>query len=86
MKLSTEAAIAVCTEATERRILASRIGGGIWHNPGFEVRIDCIWDGADPPIDLSGAHMNNLRAIEFIRSELAEYDTFILTTPSITGW
>jgi len=51
MKLSTEAAIAVCAEASKRGFVVSHIEGGIWHNPGFEARIDCIWDGAEPPID-----------------------------------
>jgi hypothetical protein len=86
MKLSTEAAIAVCAEAAKRGFVVSRIEGGIWHNPGFEARIDCIWDGAEPPIDPNKAHVNNLTAIEFIRSESAEHDTFIVTAPSIAGW
>ncbi|MEM5370059.1 colicin immunity protein [Paraburkholderia azotifigens] len=86
MKLSTEAAIAVCTEAAKHGFVVSRIEGGIWHNPGFEARIDCIWDGAEPPIDSKTAHTNNLVAIEFIHSESAEHDTFIITAPSIKGW
>ncbi|WP_042267776.1 colicin immunity protein [Paraburkholderia heleia] len=86
MKLSAEAAISVCTNAAEHGVIVSRIEGGIWHNPGFEARIDCIWDGAEPPIDLNSARVNNLAAIEFIRSELPEHDTFIITAPSISGW
>lgn len=86
MKLSTEAAISVCADAAQHGFVVCRVEGGIWHNPGFEARIDCIWDGAEPPIDLSAAHTNNLRAIEFIHSESAEHDTFIITAPSIAGW
>ena len=86
MKLSTEAAISVCIVAAERGFVVSRIEGGIWHDPGFEARIDCIWDGAEPPIDSDLAHKNNLLAIEFIHSESPEHDTFIITAPSITGW
>ena|SRR5580692_8878362 len=86
MKVSTEAAIAVCVEAAAHGFVVSRIEGGIWHNPGFEARIDCIWDGAVPPLDTSTAHANNLVAVDFIRSESAEHDTFIITAPSIAGW
>lgn len=86
MKLSPEAAIAVCEQAAHRGLLVARIEGGIWHNPKFEARIDCIWDGADPPLDAEAAHVNNLSAIEFIRSELPEHSAFIITAPPITGW
>jgi hypothetical protein len=86
MKLSAEAAIAVCSHAANHGFVVARIEGGIWHNPGFEARIDCIWDGAEPPIDSNSAHRNNLTAIEFIRSESEEHDTFIITAPSIEGW
>ncbi|WP_244102159.1 hypothetical protein [Burkholderia ambifaria] len=56
MKLSTEAAIAVCEQAAQHGLVVARIEGGIWHFPGFEARLDCIWDGADPPIDLDGRY------------------------------
>ncbi|RKP43277.1 colicin immunity protein [Trinickia fusca] len=85
MKLTTEAAIGVCEQAAQRGLLVSRIEGGIWHNPGFEARIDCIWDGGDPPLDVQAAHENNLAAIEFIRSELPEHDAFIITSLPIAG-
>jgi len=85
MKLTPEAAIEVCERAAKRGLLVSRIEGGIWRNPGFEARIDCIWDGAEPPLDAKAAHANNLTAIEFIRSELPEHDTFIITMLPITG-
>ncbi|GAB2915219.1 hypothetical protein GCM10027093_62280 [Paraburkholderia jirisanensis] len=86
MKLTTQAAIAVCEQAAKRGLLVVRIEGGIWHSHGFEARVDCIWDGADPPIDIDAAHKNNLEAIQFILSEPSEYDTFIVTSPPITGW
>jgi Colicin-E5 Imm protein len=86
MKLTAEAAIAICEQAAGQRILVARIEGGIWHNPKFEARIDCIWDGADPPIDSRSAHENNLAAIEFIRSQLPLHTAFIITAPPITGW
>lgn len=86
MKLSTEAALAVCAEAAERGFVVTRIEGGVWHKPGFEARLDCIWDGAEPPLSLDVAQENNLAAVDFIRSEQEEHDVFVLTTPSITGW
>jgi hypothetical protein len=85
MKLTTEAAIGVCERAAQRGMLVSRIEGGIWWSPGFEARIDCIWDGAEPPLDMQAAHENNLMAIGFIRSELPEHDAFIITSLPITG-
>jgi Colicin-E5 Imm protein len=86
MKLTTEAAIAVCEQAANHGLLVARIEGGIWHSPGFEARVDCIWDGADPPIDGDAARKNNLDAVQFILSEQLEHDTFIITSPPVTGW
>ncbi|WP_332450958.1 colicin immunity protein [Burkholderia ubonensis] len=85
MKLTTEAAIGVCERAAERGLLISRVEGGIWRHPGFEARVDCIWDGAEPPLDTTTAHENNMAAIEFIRSELPVHDTFIITSLPIRG-
>jgi hypothetical protein len=85
MILTTEAAIDVCQRAAWRGLLVSRIEGGIWHNPGFEARIDCIWDGGEPPLDTQAAHKNNLAAIEFIRSKLPEHDSFVISSLPITG-
>lgn len=79
MRLSTNAAIAVCREATVREISVSRIEGGIWHNPGFEARVDCIWDSSTETTNTQAVHSNNLAAIEFIISEQLEHDTFIIT-------
>ncbi len=86
MKLTPSAAISVCQQAAKRGLIVARIEGGIWHYPGFESRLDCIWDGADPPIDTTSAHENNLLAAEFIESEIEVHDVFILTAPPITGW
>jgi len=66
MKLSAAAAIAVCEQAAQRGIVVARVEGGIWHNPQFEARIDCIWDGADAPIGRQAAHEKNLMALKFI--------------------
>ncbi|WP_412473075.1 colicin immunity protein [Burkholderia stabilis] len=86
MKLTAEAAVDVCDRATRQGFVVARIEGGIWHNPGFEARVDCIWDGADPPIDLDAAERNNQRAAEFIRSESPPHDVFVVTAPPITDW
>jgi hypothetical protein len=86
MKLTTKAAIEVCELAAEHGFLVARVEGGIWRYPGFEARVDCIWDGLDPPIDRDTAEENNRMAADFIRSKSAVHDAFVLTTPRITGW
>ncbi|MNQ92081.1 Colicin-E5 immunity protein [compost metagenome] len=86
MKLSTDAAIEVCELATQRGLVVARIEGGIWHFPGFEARLDCIWDGGDPPVEFNVAERNNIMAANFIRSECAVHDVFIITAPSVKGW
>jgi hypothetical protein len=86
MKLTPDAAIHVCAEAAQNGLVIVRIEGGIWHAPGFEARLDCIWDGADPPLDLSSALVNNARAAEFIRAECARHSAFIITDAALTGY
>ncbi|MFJ2994833.1 colicin immunity protein [Pandoraea sp. NPDC087047] len=86
MKLSADAAITVCERAGQHGLVIARIEGGLWHSPGFEARLDCIWDGADPPVEVSAAEQNNLAAAEFIRSESRVHDVFVVTAPRITGW
>lgn len=86
MRLSPDAAIEVCGSAAAHGLVVARIEGGIWLNPGFESRLDCIWDGADPPLDTAAAHANNVLAIQFIESKRKFHDVFILTAPPITGW
>lgn len=86
MKLSSNAAIAVCERAAQHGLVVARIEGGVWHSPGFEARIDCIWDGVDPPVDAVIAEENNAAAAEFIRSETKVHDVFIVTAPRMTGY
>ncbi|WP_423197590.1 MULTISPECIES: colicin immunity protein [unclassified Cupriavidus] len=86
MKLSTNAAVAVCESAVEHGLVIARVEGGIWHAPGFEARLDCIWDGVDPPVDRRMAEQNNCAAAAFIRLESGMHDVFVLTAPSMTGW
>ncbi len=86
MKLSTDAAIEVCMMAVGRELVIARVEGGVWHHPGFEARVDCIWDGADPPLDAIEAAVNNKKASNFIREQRAEHDVFVITAPPLSGW
>lgn len=79
MKLSTAAAIGVCEQATEKDLIVWRVEGGIWRNPGFDARVDCIWDGADSPVEFEAAEKNNIAAANFIRSKSSVLDVFIIT-------
>lgn len=86
MKLNVDAAIEVCLRAAAHGLVVARVEGGIWHAPGFEARLDCIWDGIDPPVDQSTAHHNNLEAAEFIAEERQIHTAFVITAPPISGW
>ena len=79
MKLTPQAAIEVCRLCTEKGIVVGRIEGGIWHHPGFEARLDSIWDGEDYTTDPDVIRENNLRAIENIEEEMQIHDAFIIT-------
>lgn len=85
MKLTADAAVDVCRQAARRGVVVSRIEGGIWHSPGFEARIDCIWDGVDSPVNGDVAEKNNLDAAEFVREESQMRDVFILSIMKMTG-
>ena len=85
MKLSAAAAIAVCEHATRYGLVITRVEGGIWHSPGFEARLDCIWDGVDPTVNVSVAESNNKTAAEFIRSESQAHDAFVVTAQRLVG-
>src|SRR5664279_1956617 len=85
MKLSPFAAIGVCERAAEKGFVIARVEGGLWHSQGFEARLDCIWDGTDPPLDPGEAHQNNLSAANFIRKESVAHHAFVLTVSPVTG-
>ena len=78
MKLSAEAAIEVCKKATEKNLYILKIEGGIWHNPGFEARIDCIWDSLND-LSKTSVQENNQEAMNFIIEEKGIHDAFIMT-------
>lgn len=86
MKLTADAAIDVCNTASRHGLMVVRIEGGFWHDPKFEARLDCIWDGMDPPVTLAQAKKNNQQAADFIRKKSDIHDVFILTAPSIFGY
>lgn len=86
MKLTPSAAAKACESASAHDLVVVRVEGGIWHNPGFEARVDCIWDGDDPPLCGNQVRENNLEAVEFIRSESATHSAFILTVAPKTGY
>jgi hypothetical protein len=83
MRLSPRAAMQVCAEAARKGFLIARVEGGIWHAPGFEFRLDCIWDGHDPPLDQEQASGNNQEAAQFIASQALSHSVFILTALSL---
>ena len=86
MRLSPLAAIEVCAEAARKGLVVARVEGGIWHAPGFESRLDCIWDGRDPPPDQERASANNQEAARFVALQAPAHSAFILTTASLAGW
>ncbi|MGV2288352.1 colicin immunity protein [Trinickia sp. YCB016] len=83
MKVSADALIAICVAAAEHGLV---VAGGIWHNPGFEARLDCIWDGVDSPVDRRTTEQNNCVAADFVRSERKLRDAFVNTAPPMAGW
>ena len=86
MRLTTEAALDVCARAAGYDLIVVRIEGGIWHFPGIEARLDCIWDGYDPPISREGAEENNRLGADYIRLKSKVYDVFIIMAAPITGY
>jgi hypothetical protein len=86
MFLTPDAASQVCRACTTRDELVFRVEGGIWREPGFEARLDCIWDGLEPPIDRVSAERNNQAAAEFIQNQSVAHTAFVVSTTSIRGW
>lgn len=79
MRLSRLAALSVCKEAAANSLFVSRIEGGIWHDPKFEARTDCIWSGTRPPVSEMAAKRNNENAYKFIADASGIHDAFIVT-------
>ena len=83
MKMTVAAAISVCEQAISHGLVVSRIEGGILHNPGFEARLDCIWDEADSSVDKVSAEKSNRSAAVFLKSEIFQYDTFVISVSKV---
>jgi hypothetical protein len=77
MKLTPDAAIDVCEKSVESNYIVSRVEGGIWHNPGFEMRLDCMWD-RDEALD-GKSQLASEDAISFIGEELVDHSAFIVS-------
>lgn len=58
-----------------------KIEGGIWHNPGFEARIDCIWDSLNDLSKIS-IQKNNQIVMNFMIEEKDIHNAFIITMQS----
>ena len=86
MFLTPDAAAEVCRQCAHRDELVFRVEGGIWQDPGFEARLDCIWDGLDPPVDRERAAQNNEAAAAFIQRESEIHTAFVVSTTPIYGW
>jgi hypothetical protein len=86
LKLTPVAAKSVCAQAASHGLVVVRVEGGLWRNPGFEARVDCIWDGADPPLSLEDAELNNSKAMCDIEREEATHSAFIITTAPLGGY
>jgi len=77
MKLTPDAAKKVCCESVKHNLIVSRIEGGIWHDPGFEMRLDCIWDRDE---SLDGCPILACKAAnKFITEKAEKYDVFIVS-------
>lgn len=84
MRLTPTAAAGVCRVAATRGYLVGRIEGGVWHDPQFEAKLDCIWDSpSDPPMSVEVATEINRLAESFIIAKSATHGAFIITTFSI---
>ena len=86
MYLATTAAIDACSQAASQGLVVVRIEGGIWRAFTFEARLDCIWDGADPPLGGEAAAENNRLAADFIRRQGETHNAFVLTAAPTTGY
>jgi len=83
MKLSRSAALGVCQEAASKNAIIVRIEGGFKQGKAFEARLDCIWDGIDPPYTPEAAIKNNLRGAAYIERSSVEHNAFIVTIAPI---
>ncbi|RVU35518.1 colicin immunity protein [Rheinheimera riviphila] len=80
MKLTPDAAIELCKCLVEKDVVVVCVEGGIWHNPGFESRLDAIWTGKKPPVSRTDLANNNNNAIKSIMEDREICNAFIIST------
>lgn len=79
MKLSKKAAMVVIDRILKSGGTIWGIEGGIWHNPGFEARIDAITK-YNYKLSLEHEESDNILRDYFANCP-ENYDTFIITIP-----
>jgi hypothetical protein len=80
MYLTADAALRVCRTAAQRELLVYRVEGGIWHHPGFEARLDAIWDSQiGAPVSAESVQQSNERLAMLIEQDPAGCDAFVVS-------
>ncbi|MEL1249449.1 hypothetical protein [Aurantiacibacter gilvus] len=81
MMLTRPAAAEAISCCSAKGIAVSIVEAGIWHEPGFEARLDGIWHSEfDAKSDVDCIDENNSRALQFIVGLPQAYDTAIIST------
>lgn len=81
IQMSRECARQVCLLAQAHRQVVLCIEGGIWHNPGFEARLDAIWDRDKfATYSKDDVQKTNEQAAESVGFDNKLCDAFIVTT------
>ena len=70
--LSGPAAAEACRLAADAGLSIGRIEGGFWLNPGFESRMDSIWDTRRYAASMEEARDWNLSGARFIESQMRQ--------------
>ena len=81
MKLTRPVAVAVVKQCQDHSLAVSMVEGGIWHNPGFEARLDAIWHSEfDHMPTESAIYGNNAKAAAYLKSSMpSECDAAIIS-------
>lgn len=80
MKLTPDAAVELCKVCLDKEIIVVCVEGGIWNDKKFQARLDAIWTGKKPPLNLGDLMLNNERAIASIAEDRDECNAFIVST------
>lgn len=84
--MTVEGARGVCQSAADRELIVVRIEAGYLEGQSFEARLDGIWDGQDPPVDVESVTENNQDALAYIEKMSTEYNGFVITVAPIIGY